>query len=152
MQPYTHFFSGIDKPYIPLIQPIQPYTYICIYIFNNIIILVACWVPLHSPNLTRIIILLNIIYTYGAGGELPFQSFFGSALVFPRAPYLLYQLLPHKHKTVAPRCLLLLILAFSLKGLPIPQVEQMDIVCLYFKAIDIPQYIAFWNLFIDLMY
>lgn len=68
MQPYTHFFSGIDKPYIPLIQPIQPYTYICIYIFNNIIILVACWVPLHSPNLTRIIILLNLTYTFGAGG------------------------------------------------------------------------------------
>ena len=35
MQPYTHFFSGIDKPYIPLIQPIQPYTHICIYIFNK---------------------------------------------------------------------------------------------------------------------
>ena len=142
MQPYTHFFSGIDKPYIPLIQPIQPYTYICIYIFNkknN-----SCRV-LGAPSFPKLNKNYYIIKPYihlRCGGELPFQSFFGFASVFPRAPYLLYQLLPHKHKTVAPRCLLLLILAFSLKGLPFPQVERVGIVCLYFKAF-FPQYIAY---------
>ena len=124
MQPYTHFFSGIDKPYIPLIQPIQPYTYICIYIFNkknN-----SCRV-LGAPSFPKLNKNYYIIKPYihlRCGGELPFQSFFGFALVFPRAPYLLYQLLPHKHKTVAPRCLLLLILAFSLKGYLSPRLSE----------------------------